>query len=207
MLSNFYHKDLNITIQAESHDSIIDASTAMKLALLKIEKGPKFGGLEEDTESIFKVLEMSNNKCAMIDTPQLLKQYCSSTTSAIPIISDKDTVDKLIPIAANPNFNFVWSQFHQLDDLYSDNNNNNTISSDKICDIIKTYDTYLNNIYENLPKNALLLSITGCGNLHSIRELIQKKQKNSNEWTPEDENTLEKKVFLIRKGQTFFKLK
>jgi RNA exonuclease 1 len=197
---------LNTTIQANCHDSIVDASTAMQLTQLKIQKGPKFGGLnEEDTESLFKILESSNNKCAMVDTTPVLKQYATTTTSAIPVSSDKEALEKLLPLSVNPNFHFVWCQFHQLEDMY--NSSSTSIPQETVVDVIKQYDTYMSAIYQHLQKNTLLLSITGSGNINSIKDLTTKKLKSPNEWTAKDETELEAKVDIIRKGITFFALK
>ncbi|MEW5319660.1 MAG: hypothetical protein WDW38_010802 [Sanguina aurantia] len=84
-------KFLKRTIQESSHDSVIDAVTALDLAKLKIKHGPAFGTGERRGGPAFKltdVLADHGRRTCLVDRHDMLSRWATGATSAVPVTND-----------------------------------------------------------------------------------------------------------------------
>ncbi|GAX82434.1 hypothetical protein CEUSTIGMA_g9862.t1 [Chlamydomonas eustigma] len=104
-------------IQDGSHDSIIDARTALDLALLKIKHGPSYGTPEHEGSHVVKLVDVMSDhgrRCCLVDRKEALTRYATGSSSAIPVYSDADAAQQLSKEAGRNTYAFLWSQFMDL---------------------------------------------------------------------------------------------
>ncbi|GFR42691.1 hypothetical protein Agub_g3612 [Astrephomene gubernaculifera] len=106
-------------IQEGSHDSAVDARTALDLALLKIKHGPAYGTLGSGPRaSAPKLCEVVSEHCGvkacLVDRHDVLGRYVSGAAAAVPVGSDEDAVAAAGRQAAGGVYGLVWTQLTEL---------------------------------------------------------------------------------------------
>ncbi|PNH04739.1 Small RNA degrading nuclease 5 [Tetrabaena socialis] len=119
---------LRRSIQEGSHDSAVDARTALDLALLKIKHGgcvcgrgpgPSYGtgssGPHSAAPKLADVLaSQCDVRCCLVDRHDVLARFVTGVTAAIPVASDDDAVAAAGRQAAGGTYKFVWTQQTEL---------------------------------------------------------------------------------------------
>ncbi|XP_076960477.1 small RNA degrading nuclease 5-like [Bidens hawaiensis] len=181
------------------HDSIEDAKAAMDLAFLKIKNGPDFGRPPSFMrKKLLTVLSESGKASSFIDNISIVKRYASELSHSIPVASDHEAVSKIIKEVKNEKVHFVWAQFTELSCYYTkqaedsealnkklaemialltcDNKSNGrksikyTVTPD-LKDVLKRINSRIDNIYSNLPTNAMLILCSGHGDIAIVQRL------------------------------------
>lgn len=135
---------LKENIQEGEHDSIVDAQTAMKLALLKFEKGDSFGvSPQNPEENIMDLLHRNQKKTAMIDTPDMCKIYSSVNSDCFPIENDKSAIDSSLKAIASQKYQFIYTRLSSLESYYKGSKGFEDDAN------IDEYDEDINNVDEN----------------------------------------------------------
>jgi hypothetical protein len=84
---------LGLTIQQGAHDSRIDAGVSLRLARLKLEKGPAFGVIGRNQQHLLSVLCQAGVAVAMVDRREVLNQHAPLPGSNLSLSeSDADAV-------------------------------------------------------------------------------------------------------------------
>ncbi|GLI65955.1 hypothetical protein VaNZ11_009636 [Volvox africanus] len=110
---------LRRTIQEDSHDSAVDARTALDLVMLKIKHGPSYGcgssGPHTSAPKVADVLAAQcGTRCCLVDRHDVLSRFVNGTTAAIPVASDDDAVATAGRQAASRTYGFVWTQLTEV---------------------------------------------------------------------------------------------
>ncbi|XP_028395179.1 uncharacterized exonuclease C637.09-like [Dendronephthya gigantea] len=163
-LAKKYLKE-NIQKNSQGHCSIEDARTCMHLVQLKITRGPDFGVNNERHEMSFfdHLREVSKRTGVMVDRKSNIKQY-SGCADSIPCSCDEEVVKNVIEVL--PEYDYIWSQFHNMDSLKTAN-----VLDDDIKSVLQKMDENVNEIHQNLPKGTLFVVILGAANTSQIRRL------------------------------------
>jgi RNA exonuclease 1 len=101
-LKNLSRIYLSEVIQESSHDSIIDATSAMKLAKLKLNRGHELGYSDINEPSkimLFDLLSKSKKLTGVFDESYAIKKLDSSNVSAFPCKNDKETVERTCKVS------------------------------------------------------------------------------------------------------------
>ncbi|XP_077980425.1 RNA exonuclease 5-like [Glandiceps talaboti] len=154
----------------DGHDSVEDAIAAMKLAQLKIEKGPAMQSYHEllakkKVESFFSTIQNEGIEGSMLDTLSNVRLFKNDPVNSIPCLNDKETLRKL-PGALHLG-KFVWVQFHSLSTILQG------ISQDKktISDTLHRLDKRVKHVYDALPMKSLYLVLaTGNKDCQEVRD-------------------------------------
>ncbi|KAG2491028.1 hypothetical protein HYH03_010476 [Edaphochlamys debaryana] len=110
---------LRRSIQEGSHDSAVDARTALDLVLLKIKNGPTYGaggsGPHAQAPKLADVLSAQcGTRCCLVDRHDVLGRYVTGSTAAVPVASDDDAVGTAGRQAGSGTYGFVWTQLTEL---------------------------------------------------------------------------------------------
>ena len=115
-------------IQEGSHDSVIDARTAMDLIHLKIKHGPSYGTSEYENTNVSKLVDVlgenHGRRCCLVDRKEVLNKFATGLCSAIAVSSDGEAADKMAKeVAAKNNgsltFSFLFTQLMDLSEFQS----------------------------------------------------------------------------------------
>jgi hypothetical protein len=110
---------LRRSIQQGEHDSVVDARTALDLAILKISNGPSFGTNEgQATDKLVDVVAAHGHRSCLVDRQDVLRRFASSAASAVPAFDDRHCVAELCKQAAPRKHSLVWGQLMGLQHFY-----------------------------------------------------------------------------------------
>jgi RNA exonuclease 1 len=110
---------LRRAIQQGSHDSVVDARTALDLAVLKISHGPSFGTNEgQASDKLVDVVAAHGHRCCLVDRQDVLRRFASSSASAVPCFSDAHCVAELRKQLAPKRHSLVWGQLMALQHFF-----------------------------------------------------------------------------------------
>ncbi|KAK6938328.1 hypothetical protein RJ641_031836, partial [Dillenia turbinata] len=139
---------------------------------------------------LLTILTESGKTSSFIDDVSIVKQYASGTCNAFPVCSDEEALSKVTKEVKNEKTHFVWTQFSELNSNFkkqsSDTEKLNTriagmISlltcnqksvdrkavkckvNSELKDVLTRLNTGVQNLYSNLPTNAMLIICTGHG--------------------------------------------
>ncbi|KAL3682017.1 hypothetical protein R1sor_000039 [Riccia sorocarpa] len=187
--------------RADGHDSIEDARAAMDLTLLKIRDGPNSGygtnAADQNRENLLEVLSNYGRRCALLDRRSVLHQYAAGNTHAIVCSSDEDVLMKASKEVNKPDVDFVWAQFAEVItylDRRAQNPEQNAalvaeVAALKTCSeddpdsvmdlpisrefeaILSKTDERVKALHNALPKNTMLILLTGHGDTLCVRRL------------------------------------
>ncbi|KAI3776574.1 hypothetical protein L1987_46360 [Smallanthus sonchifolius] len=188
------------------HDSIEDAKAAMDLAFLKIKHGPDFGRPPSFMrKKLLTVLGESGKASSFIDSISVVKRYASESSHSILVASDDEALSKTIKEVKNEKVHFVWAQFTELSCYYKKqvedtealnkklaemiasltcNNKSKgrksikyTVTPD-LKDLLSRLNSRIENIYSNLPTNAMLILCSGHGDTAIVQRLKKMLSEN-----------------------------
>ncbi len=110
---------LRRAIQQGAHDSVVDARTALELAVLKISHGPSFGTSEgQAMDKLVDVVAGHGHKSCLVDRQDVLRRFASSAASAVPCFSDAHCVAELRKQVAPRRHSLVWGQLMALQHFF-----------------------------------------------------------------------------------------
>ncbi len=226
-LKSLAERYLSKHIQAERHDSIEDAKTAMELARLKLFFGPQFGESETEGVSVCKILTGHRKACTLLDRQDVLRRHAVGSANAILCRSDEEVATKCARECRSESgqqANLVWAQLAELYDHMA-------AEADRCCDVdailerhdgrgrneereegeeeavaeaeadpvspnsplaeslegiqrslgqsegrdeaLRRMDARIGRIHESLPRNTLMVVLSGQGNTAFVRKLAQ----------------------------------
>lgn len=195
---------------ATGHDSIEDARACLDLVRLKCEKGPKWGSLDAERESIFKRLSRvakagsdGGRKGAIIDHGAPEKNFGQMATYAIGCSSDAEVVDGVRRAvlgdedgSAIPGggVEFTWARFREIEALrgwLNDNRNPaSTSQSDHRSDpepsalsaVVASTVNHIKTIYDLLPACTLVIVYSGTGDPRPLAKLQEMQRRFKEEY-------------------------
>uniref|UniRef100_A0A061SHQ1 RNA exonuclease 1 n=1 Tax=Tetraselmis sp. GSL018 TaxID=582737 RepID=A0A061SHQ1_9CHLO len=108
-------KFLKKSIQGERHDSIEDASSAMKLAKLKFKHGPSWGtGSMPNMEPLVDTLARDGCRCALVASSTSLRHNAQGSADAIVAETDDQSLEKIKQKARQEDIHFIWGQWSDI---------------------------------------------------------------------------------------------
>ncbi|MCL7039156.1 hypothetical protein MKW94_022172 [Papaver nudicaule] len=178
------------------HDSAEDARAAMELAFLKIRHGPDFGaGPSLTRKKLLTILSESGKACSVIDDVSIVKRYATGSSHAFPVSSDEEALSKARKEVKNDKVQFIWTQFSELNSFYKSQADDVEKVNVKVAQmiasltchkksrglrypisselkaILKRTDTRIQNLFDALPRNSMLILCTGHGDTAVVRRI------------------------------------
>ncbi|KAH3760370.1 Small RNA degrading nuclease 5 [Pelomyxa schiedti] len=180
-----------------SHDSIQDASLAMRLVQERIKTTPHKEPGRSNT--IFELLELASVGGLYVDTPD----YCLRWFDSLPLqhvhytrsMTDEQTVSEVLQSLDDNKLRFIMAHLH-----------NHTISeagseADQRL-ALASYNTAITAIKERMPPNTILVVMSTPVKCHEFQVMCNKKshckRNNLNTWTEEDERDFKLRITEMR---------
>jgi len=145
---------LKVSIQISSHDSVQDATAALRLYKLKKENGPSFGIDHHEMECLFDMLTRYQKKSAYIDNIHNIKQFGGLCASLLPVSNDQEVVSKTLSQMKNKTMNLVVSRLAGMAECLDSNEK-----------IFQQMNINISRILQGVPPNGLLIVFSGPGHL------------------------------------------
>lgn len=112
-------KFLKRKIQDGSHDSVVDATTALDLAKLKIKHGPAWGtGEGRALTPLVDLLADHDRRSCLIDRHEALSRHVSGACAAVPVCSDHQAAEAAAQAVSSGKYAFVWTQLTEVSAFY-----------------------------------------------------------------------------------------
>ncbi|KAL3141146.1 hypothetical protein ABBQ38_003496 [Trebouxia sp. C0009 RCD-2024] len=172
-------KYLGETIQTGSHDSKVDAVTALRLVNCKLQHNPFFGRSSmADTQNLVDVLHEQGRKCVMLDRPEVLAWHASPTCKAIACLADEQAVAQASRCIQQGSADVIWLQLWALADLYEDKAYQQhalhmwpypkeamlqKAGKGSAEERLRLIGAHVKQVYHALPSGSMLLVVTGQG--------------------------------------------
>jgi RNA exonuclease 1 len=156
-LKHLAQKYLGKVIQDGAHDSIQDATTALELAVLKINRSKELAEIEASLRgSLFGELSKNGVLTAMADTTHFLAKH--TPTVSLPCANDDEVCAKVGHELRTGTSQYVFAQLHGLKTAFDyEGQPTNGDSLEKL----KHLSGHINTIHTALPPNTLFMVLTG----------------------------------------------
>ncbi|RMD39616.1 hypothetical protein DV735_g5510, partial [Chaetothyriales sp. CBS 134920] len=220
----------------QGHDSIEDARAALDLVILKCQKGPGFGIVDANGESIFTRLTRAGRKSAMVDYGNPERSFGQHATVKVGCQDDDDITRGLLDILHKENddtsqqLSFIWGRLRDLEkargwDSNKDRHNlpDPGLDEEDKAEQIQTAATdtvrRLHSIYQALPASTVLLIYPGPGDMTEVLRLqnmhkeyqrefkVKKWDKLTVQWTDTEAQALRKAFDVARQGWSVLGIK
>ncbi|RMZ89611.1 hypothetical protein DV736_g3155, partial [Chaetothyriales sp. CBS 134916] len=234
-LANKYLKR-EIQGSLQGHDSVEDARAALDLVILKCQKGPSFGIVDANGESIFSRLNRAGRKSAIVDYGNPQRGFGQHATVKVACQDDRDITQGLLDILHQENDDapqhlaFIWARLRELEKArgWDSNKDRYTFSNPAPAEHdrpeqIQTAATdtvqRLCSIYQALPSSTALLIYPGPGDMTEVLRLqnmhkeyqrefkVKKWDELTVQWTDTEAQALRRAFDLARQGWSILGLK
>jgi RNA exonuclease 1 len=176
-------------IQQGSHDSEVDARTAMKLFLLKVQHGVHFGvsSMGDKQENILEVLSRKHLRSAVVDRSESCRQLAARDSDCFAVMNDDDAVSQTVKLISQPNHQFIFTHLRAID---KHNQHEESVQllreqvslttqptpvtelPDKLKSIFSKLDQQISEIWSALPRHCALLVVGAHGNMAHVRACV-----------------------------------
>ncbi|ETN37019.1 uncharacterized protein HMPREF1541_08007 [Cyphellophora europaea CBS 101466] len=121
---------------ANGHDSVEDARAVLDLVRLKCEKGPTYGTLDMNGESIFSRLDRSAKKTAIVEYGTPDRGFGRHASVKVGCKNDDEVADAIIEVMkpkspATEGAAFTWGRFRDMEAIRGWNSSKHSSTSDK----------------------------------------------------------------------------
>ncbi|RMZ84492.1 hypothetical protein DV737_g1080, partial [Chaetothyriales sp. CBS 132003] len=235
-LTNKYLKR-EIQGSLQGHDSVEDARAALDLVILKCQKGPNFGVVDANGESIFSRLNRAGRKSAIVDYGNPERGFGQHATLKVACQDDHDITQGLLDILHKENNDdtpqhlaFLWGRLRDLEKARGWDSNkdrytfsNHAAGEDDQSEHIQAAaaDTVrrLCSIYQALPSSTVLLIYPGPGDMSEVLRLqnmhkeyqrefkVKKWDELTVQWTDTEAQALRQAFDVARQGWSILGLK
>ncbi|KAL9649902.1 hypothetical protein ABK040_011375 [Willaertia magna] len=201
----YLYRDIQ-TCSTKGHDSSEDAIAALELVKFTLDNGIETVLKRErrsveninNMENVFEFLNKIEKKCVFIDRPNNINHIVSnncSLTDPLPCMTDEEVFQKAKKQVNRIENDLVFCHFSELGIYYEQhdvsqskkNNGQKDQQTSTIESILKRYNNYLKEIYEQASNNSLFIISSGHGNISQIERLF----KNQKDWKDLKQNELE----------------
>lgn len=179
-------KYLKEEIQQGSHDSEVDARTAMKLFLLKVTNGPLFGtsSMGDKQENILEVMSRKHIRSAVVDRSDACRQLAASDSDCVAVMTDADATSHTVKLLSQPNHQVIFTQLRALERHFGHQDTINAIKenlavtthplpptrlSPTVADIFRQIDLQIATVWHALPRHCALIIVGPHGNIPHVR--------------------------------------
>ncbi|XP_073246820.1 uncharacterized protein [Porites lutea] len=169
----------------------------MELVQLKIKNGPNFGKPSMNKEGLFERIARKGRIGAMLDSPGVLRKFCSGARHAVSCTSDDEVVSQAVELVKTADL--LWAHLHQPEMFLKGETCNDKGEEDQRWkEVLKSVDSKILQIHQALPKDSLFFVMFGCGDLSLVTRLQKERKSNKAE--------LKKAVKITKKGLCFIKI-
>ncbi|CAH3187934.1 unnamed protein product, partial [Porites lobata] len=164
---------LNKKIQngSDGHCSIEDAKACMELVQLKIKNGPNFGKPSMNKEGYANLVQNIHTDGAMLDSPGVLRKFCSGARHAVSCTSDHEVVSQAVELVKTADL--LWAHLHQPEMFLKGETCNDKGEEDQRWkEVLKSVDSKILQIHQALPKDTLFFVMFGCGDLSLVTRQV-----------------------------------
>ncbi|RMZ85099.1 hypothetical protein DV738_g70, partial [Chaetothyriales sp. CBS 135597] len=162
----------------QGHDSVEDARAALDLVILKCQKGPGFGVVDANGESIFARLTRAGHKSAMVDYGNPGRSFGQHATVKVGCQDDDKITRSLVDLLHKENDNssqplaFIWGRLRDMEKARGwDSNQERYTFSNPIQTATTNTVRRLHSIYQALPPSTVLLIYPGPGDMTEVLRL------------------------------------
>lgn len=180
--------DTDIQNTDKGHNSIEDATSCMKLVLLKLEKGDScMISFNEITPSIFTCFRTQGCTTGIIDKYSVIRLFGKGSSVSAPVNTDQEAVSNSSKIISQSKFTFI--QLHDMEYLLKTEEGKD---KEKVLEAADTLDTQVVEIVEKCPPQAIVFLVFGSGDIRKVRNIQQQETPNLKD--------LKKHVMMARTG-------
>ena len=180
--------DTDIQNTEKGHDSIEDATSCMKLMLLKLEKGDScMISFNEITPSIFTSFRTQGHTTGIVDKDSVIRLFGKGSSFSAPVKTDEEAVSNSSEIISQSKFTFI--QLHDMEYLLKTEEGKDR---EKVLETADTMDANVLEIVEKCPPQTIVFLVFGSGDIRKVRNIQQQEIPNFQD--------LKKQVMLARTG-------
>ncbi|CAH3189085.1 unnamed protein product [Porites evermanni] len=159
--------------------------------------GPNFGKPSMNKEGLFERIARKGRIGAMLDSPGVLRKFCSGARHAVSCTSDDEVVSQAVELVKTADL--LWAHLHQPEMFLKGETCNDEGKEDQRWkEVLKSVDSKILQIHQALPKDTLFFVMFGCGDLSLVTRLQKDRKSNKAE--------LKKAVKIAKKGLCFIKI-
>lgn len=170
------------------HDSIEDATTCMKLVLLKLKEGNSCKvPFNEITPSIFTNYRTKGYTTGIVDKESVIRLFGKGSSHSVDVKTDAEAAERSVEIIPSSKFTFV--QLHSMEYLLK---SESQATNEKQLETADNLDKLVMDVVKGCPSKTIFFVACGSSDIRKVRSLQQQ------DFT--DYHQLKKQVLVARTG-------